>query len=170
MTLDPPDSQARFLALLAQHQPILRKVAGSYGGNHQDRHDLIQEITLQLWKAWPGYDPARPFPTWMYRIALNVGISHLRSNRHAHRQPLSLDGLDIEPVDRDAADPDLDEQVALLQRFIIGLDPLNRALLLLYMDEHSHRDIADILGISESNVGTRISRLKQKARNELAGD
>lgn len=170
MTLDPADSQARFLALLAQHQAILRKVAGSYGGNHQDRHDLIQEITLQLWKAWPAYDPLRSFSTWMYRIALNVSISHLRSSRPAQRQTLSLDELGIDPRGHDNVDPDQDEQIGLLHRFITRLDPLNRALLLLYLDERSHRDIADILGISESNVGTRISRLKQKARNELAGD
>lgn len=170
MTLDTRNDTAEFLARLERHQPILRKVAGSYGGNRQDRHDLIQEITLQLWKAWPGYDPARPFSTWMYRIALNVGISHLRGSRQPHRQAMSLDELGIDPAHDAGTEPDLDERVGLLHRFIADLDPLNRALLLLYMDERSHREIAEILGISESNVGTRIARLKQKARQELTGD
>lgn len=162
------DDKAEFLALLERHTPILRKVAGTYSSNASDRRDLMQEISLQLWKAWPGYDSTRPFSTWMYRIALNVGISFLRGAGHPSRQPLSLDEIDHDPVDTGTHDHELDERIALLRRFIDQLDPLNRALLLLYLDERSYREIAEVLGISETNVATKISRLKQRVRQDVA--
>ncbi|MCL7714328.1 sigma-70 family RNA polymerase sigma factor [Stenotrophomonas sp. CPCC 101365] len=74
----PSEPPARFTELLQRHRGILLKVAGSYARQREDREDLAQEIAAQLWRAWPGYDPARPFSTWMYRIALNVAISQLR--------------------------------------------------------------------------------------------
>lgn len=159
--------KTRFVALLDGHAAILRKVSATYAYHAADRRDLIQEMTLQLWKAYPSYDPARPFSTWMYRIALNVAISFLRGAGNPKRQALSLDELGIDPVDATSQD-EPDPRVAQLRRFIDQLDPLNRALLLLYLDERSHRDIAEVLGISESNVGTKINRLKQRVREDLA--
>ena len=79
------DQREAFTRLLDQHAGIIRKVAATYTGNRADRLDLAQEISLQLWKAYPRYSPERPFSTWMYRIALNVGISFLRSATRPHR-------------------------------------------------------------------------------------
>jgi RNA polymerase sigma-70 factor (ECF subfamily) len=103
----------------------------------------------------------------MYRIALNVAISHVRTTSHASRHvvPLEDDLHDI--ADGNALDHEADQQVRALHRFIAGLDTLNRALLLLYLEDQSYREIADILGISETNVATKISRLKQRIRTEL---
>jgi RNA polymerase sigma factor (sigma-70 family) len=163
-------AQAAFTAQLERHLPILRKVAGTYSSTPADRRDLMQEIALQLWKAWPGYDPARPFSTWMYRIALNVGISFLRGAGNPQRRPLSLDALETDPIDGNGADPELDDRIALLRRLIDRLGALDRALLLLYLDEQSYRQIAEVLGISETNVATKLSRLKQRLRQEMADD
>lgn len=153
-----------FQALLEEHRGIVLKVAATYARGHHDRADLAQEIAAQLWRAWPGYDPARRFSTWMYRIALNVAISHLREagRRSRHLVPLDADRHDI--ADADAGDHEARAQIGLLHRFIATLDPLNRALLLLYLEERSSREIAEVLGIGESNVTTRISRLKQRIR------
>jgi RNA polymerase sigma-70 factor (ECF subfamily) len=160
-------TQTTFVALVNRHAGILRKVAGTYARNAADRHDLIQEITLHLWKAFPRYDPARPFTTWMYRIALNVGISFLRGAGNPVKQTQSIDALGLDPVDATAMVPgsdDEDEHLVVLRRFIEQLEPINRALLLLYLDEQSHRDIADVLGITETNVATKIGRLKERLR------
>jgi RNA polymerase sigma factor (sigma-70 family) len=164
MTADP---RRRFGDLLEQHRGIVLKVAATYCRHPDDRADLAQEIAAQLWRAWPAYDDARSFSTWMYRIALNVAISFVRSDglRRRHAVPLDESMHDV-PAD-DAGHED-DERVRLLRRFIATLEPLDRALLLLYLEERSQREIADILGIGESNVSTKIHRLKQRLRERYA--
>jgi RNA polymerase sigma-70 factor (ECF subfamily) len=161
------DEEEIFLRLVDQHRGIIRNVAAGYCSTPADRHDLSQEIMLQLWKAYPRYLPERSFSTWMYRIALNVAISFLRRNTRPIRQTVPLEEIDREFVDESIADPESDERIALLQRFIATLDPLNRAPLLLYLDDHSYRDIATILGITETNVATKLSRLKERLRQNL---
>ncbi|MGH9410583.1 MAG: RNA polymerase sigma factor [Vicinamibacterales bacterium] len=163
-------NQTEFVALLDQHAGILRKVAATYAWHISDRRDLMQEMTLQLWKAWPRYDAARPFATWMYRIALNVGISFVRRAGHPARQAVSLHDAGIDPIDPAAPDDGPDERIEQLHGVIQGLGPLDRALLLLYLEERSYREIADVLGISETNVGTKINRLKQRVREAMASD
>ena len=154
-----------FETLLQEHRGIVLKVAATYARDLDDRADLAQEIAAQLWRAWPGYDPARRFSTWMYRIALNVAISHLRQagRRDRHLVPLDEERHDV--ADASAADHEANERIRMLHRFIATLDPLNRALLLLYLEQHSSREIAEVLGIGESNVTTRISRLKRRIRD-----
>lgn len=154
-------NQRRFLSLLEAHRGIVSKVAFTYCRNAEDRRDLEQEIATQLWRAFPRYDSARLFATWMYRIALNVAISFVRDTT---RRPLAV------PFDDSAvgADPpaEPDERLAVLQRFMGQLDHLHRALLMLYLDDRSYRDIADVLGISETNVATKLHRLKQRLREQ----
>lgn len=158
---------ADFTRRLAEAGPILRKVAATYADTAADRHDLVQEISLQLWKAWPRYDPARAFSTWTYRIALNVGISHLRRATRRGRRTVPLGDLPGDPAAGPGADPLLGEQLELLRRLIDGADPIDRAILLLHLDERSHREIAEILGITETNASTRLSRLRQRLRDSL---
>jgi RNA polymerase sigma-70 factor (ECF subfamily) len=161
------NARQHFAGLLERHRGIGLKVAHSYCRHPDDRADLAQDIAAQLWRAFPGYDAARAsFSTWMYRIALNVAISHVRSSslRGRHSVPLDDEAL----LAGDGDDHEGDEHLRLLHDFIARQDPLHRALLLLYLDERSHREIADVLGISEANVATKISRLKQRLRNEFA--
>jgi RNA polymerase sigma-70 factor (ECF subfamily) len=127
----------------------------------------MQEISLQLWKAYPRYTPDRSFSTWMYRIALNVAISHLRRASRPVRQTVPLDEKCNVPAPS-SHEPEPNERLALLQRVIQGLEPLNRALLLLYLDDRPHREIASILGLTETNVATKLSRLKQQVRAQIA--
>jgi len=159
------DEEAIFLRLVEQHRGIIGKVAAGYTSSHADRHDLAQEIMLQLWKAYPRYSPERAFAIWMYRIALNVAISFLRKNTRPMRQTVPLAEIDYDPAAESSAAED--DRVLLLQGIIATLDPLNRALLLLYLDDHSYREIASILGITETNVATKLSRLKERLRHEL---
>lgn len=161
------EEKETFLRLLDQHGGIIRKVATGYSTGLADRHDLEQEITLQLWKSYPRYSPQRPFSTWMYRIALNVAISFLRKNTRPLRQTVSLDEIGHELADESARTPEADDRINILQRLIAMLDPLNRALLLLYLDDHSYTEIAAILGVTETNVATKLSRLKERLRQNV---
>jgi len=159
------DAHQQFHELLERHRKIVFKVANTYCRDPHDRADLAQEIAAQLWRAFPGYDGERTFSTWMYRIALNVAISFRRSSGQHERHTVAFDeSLHDTAFDGDAEN---DDRVRALYRCIDALDPLNRALLLLYLDERSQREIAEILGITETNVATKIARLKQHLRDEL---
>ncbi len=160
------DARQRFGDLLEQHRKIVFKVANTYARSPEDRADLAQEIATQLWRAYPRYDPRRTFSTWMYRIALNVAITHVRSTAQRVRHAAPLDETPQEPA-FDPHDHEADQQVRALHRFIAQLEPLNRALLLLYMEDRSHLEIAEILGITQTNVATKISRLKHRIRDDL---
>lgn len=161
------EARHRFAECLERHRGIVFKVAGTYCRHPEDRAELGQEIAAQLWQAYPRYDPGRPFSTWMYRIALNVAISFVRSNRQRGRHAVPLDEQLHDMADPRPVDPQAEQQIRALHRFIHAQEPLNRALLLLYLEDRSYRDMAEILGISETNVATKISRLKQRIRDEI---
>jgi RNA polymerase sigma-70 factor (ECF subfamily) len=164
-------TQDRFLALLDQHKKILFKVAGAYCRNSADRPDLMQEITAQLWRSFDRYDERHRFSTWMYRIALNVAISFYRSESRRSRNTVpaedSLLEIAAEESGPDSGD-DNDGNLQLLHQLIGQLDELDRALVLLYLDGNRYDTIAEVLGISETNAATKISRIKQKLRRDLA--
>lgn len=159
--------QQQFQTLLEQHRKIVFKVANTYSNHPEDRADLAQEIAAQLWKAFPQYDSGRVFSTWMYRIALNVAISFLRSSQQRTSHTEALEDHHNEVIGVAVAGDEDAEPIRLLNRIIQQLEPLNRALLLLYLEERSQRDIAEVLGISESNVATKIQRLKQRIRLQM---
>jgi RNA polymerase sigma factor (sigma-70 family) len=158
--------QQRFQTLLEEHKRILYKVCNSYCRNRADRDDLAQEIAIQLWRSFEAYDGRRPFSTWMYRIALNVAISFYRRESTRTRHVLPGDERFLDAIDESANQP---EEVALLYQFIDALEPLNKALVLLYLDGNSYLEIAEVLGISETNVATKIGRLKKTMRQEFRG-
>ncbi|RUL74059.1 RNA polymerase sigma factor [Dyella choica] len=158
--------QQAFEKLLREHQRIVFKVASVYARDPEDRNDLTQEICLQLWRSFAGFDARRArFSTWMYRVALNVAISHQRRSRP---EP-SLEHKQLNAFEGSAGIAEPDERLAALHRFIAELDPLNRALILLYLEDRGYGEIAEILGISETNVATKISRIKQKLRSRMTG-
>lgn len=156
--------QDRFLPLLEEHKKILYKVASSYCRNDTDRQDLIQEIAVQLWRSFDRYDERYRFSTWMYRIALNVAISFYRSESRRKRDTVPAEDSILEIADARGSLEE-DENLQILQRLISQLDELDRALIILYLDGNRYDTIAEILGISETNVGTKINRIKQKLRD-----
>ena len=157
-------SQDQFLSLLDEHRRILFKIAGSYCRNPADREDLIQEMVMQLWRSFSSYDPSRRFTTWMYRVALNVAISHWRSETRRVRDTVPIDGAILEIAAPPSGEAALEDDLRELRLLLDQLDPLDRALMILYLDGNPHEAIADVLGISPSNVGTRIGRIKQRLR------
>lgn len=157
-----PAVSADFTALLEAHRRLIFKVANTYGQGRADVEDLAQEIATQSWRAFPGYDAARPFSTWLYRIALNVAISWLRAEAPRRR---ALVPFETELHDAAVSTAfEVDDGARILRGFIDSQGPLDRALLLLYLEEHPTAEIAEILGISATHVTTKINRLKDRLR------
>ncbi|MEO0974865.1 MAG: sigma-70 family RNA polymerase sigma factor [Pseudomonadota bacterium] len=159
----PTDTQQRFSDLLDEHQAVVAKVARTYAWQREDQEELAQEIVAQLWRAFPRFDAQQRFSTWMYRVSLNTAITWVRRHTMRQRHVTTL-GDEVEAIADQSPSLENDERRTFLMDFISACTPLNRALLLLYLEDHSHRDIAAVLGISESNVATKINRLKQQAR------
>lgn len=160
------DRKRRFLDLLETHRKIVFKVTHTYCRKPQDQDELSQEIISHLWRAFPSFDPSRSFSTWMYRIALNVAISFLRTQ--TRWRMVSLDPEKHDLAESRGNEPEKEETIRELYQFIDQLDPLHRGLLILYLEEHSYREIAEILGITETNVATKINRLKTRMSQVLA--
>ncbi|MBI5759884.1 MAG: sigma-70 family RNA polymerase sigma factor [Planctomycetales bacterium] len=150
---------SQFTNLLRRHTGLIHKVAYAYCPNATDRDDVIQEIAIQLWRSRDRYDVRFKETTWIYRIAINVAISfHRRERRHSDRR-VSLEGSAI-TIAVPSVEPSQD--VELLMRCIDDLGELDKALVLLYLDGYDHASIADVLGITVSNVGTKLQRIKNK--------
>jgi RNA polymerase sigma-70 factor, ECF subfamily len=161
-----PELQERFQTLVDEHKKILYKVCNSYCRDRDARDDLAQEIIIQLWRSFDRFNERYRFSTWMYRIALNVAISFYRRENTRTRYLISDEEHLLEAIDEKENQPD---DIRLLYEFIEGLDPLNKALALLYLDGNNYQEIADVLGISETNAATKINRLKNKLKQELSG-
>jgi RNA polymerase sigma factor (sigma-70 family) len=161
------EQQNRFQTLIDEHKKILFKVCNSYCRNRDDREDLAQEIVIQLWRSFSTFDERYRFSTWMYRVALNVAISFYRRESARTRHVISDEQHLLEAADEPSSQP---EEIRLLYQFIEGLDPLNKALVLLYLDGNNYEEIAGVIGISETNVATKINRLKNLMKQEFSGN
>lgn len=139
-------------------------MANSYCKDGDDHEDLIQEIILQLWKAFPSFNPDYKLSTWMYRIALNVAISNYRKTRKRNQiiHPLSETAIYLEE-DKSVANENMD----LLQSLIKELKEVDRALILLFLDGYLYAEIGQVLGLTESNVATKLSRIKQQLKKKF---
>jgi RNA polymerase sigma-70 factor (ECF subfamily) len=152
--------------LLRRHAGLIHRIAGAYCPEAADREDVVQEIAVQLWRSRGRYDPRYRETTWVYRIALNVAISfQRRERRHRERREASEEHL-ITLAAPAAAGPG--EEVERLLGCIHELGALEKALVLLDLDGNDHASIAEVLGISVSNVGTKLHRIKRRLRVALA--
>jgi RNA polymerase sigma-70 factor (ECF subfamily) len=152
--------------LIRRHAPLIHKVAYAYCRDATDREDVVQEVALQLWRSHHRYDERRKETTWVYRIALNVAISfHRRERRHRERRREGDEhAITIAAVATSGTDAEPGEDVELLLSCIDDLGALDKALVLLYLDGNDHASTAEVLGISVSNVGTKLQRIKERLR------
>lgn len=155
---------SEFLDLIRRHNGLIQQIAWAWCRERSDRDDLVQDILVQLWRAHGRYDPSRRPSTWIHRIACNVAISFQRRHRrhHVRREPFDASLL----VAVDAPEPN--ESVQRLLACVEVLPPLDRALVLLWLDDLDHAAIAAVLGLSVSNVGTRLFRIKDTLRVAFA--
>ena len=156
-----------FLMQLETHKLIIYKICNSYCKNSSDRDDLAQEITYQLWKSFTHFDGTVKFSTWMYRVALNVAITFYRRTKRSE-SVIELAAPINEPEDKKEDNTELEKNITTLQQFINELKELDKALMILYLEEKKYLEIAEILGITETNVATRISRIKDKLKLQFS--
>lgn len=156
-------SQA-FMEVVEGHKALIYKIARIYARNDEDRKDLVQEIIFQLWRSFGKYDPSYRWSTWIYRIALNVSISFYR--REKRRQTLSVP-MPERVLHIEDEENILHEDIRLLYRFIRELKEIDRALIVLSLDGYLQKEIASILGLSETNISTRIARIKNRLKQKF---
>lgn len=150
-----------FLQTVNAHARIIHKVCRLYGKDDEERKDLYQEIVLQLWRAFPSYRHDARASTWMYRVALNTAISLFRrQSRQGARVELDTELLNVAHPGISAED----EQMVHFYIAVEQLSPVEKAIVFLYLDDNSYDGIARITGISNSNVGVKLNRIKGKLK------
>jgi RNA polymerase sigma-70 factor (ECF subfamily) len=151
--------------LIEKNQGIIHKISGMYCNGKTCREDLFQETLLQLWRAFPSYDRNRKFTTWMYRIAINTAISQFREEKS------NIVEFRSEVPERIYENRNFEENehVKVLNQAIRRLNKAEKAIIILYMDDHTYEDISEIVGISTSHVGVKINRIKKKLQKHLEG-
>lgn len=161
--MDQNDTQQEFLTLVEQHRGILVKICSLYARLPEEREDLFQEIIIQLWKAWPSFKGLSKFSTWMYRIALNTSISGLRKKK---ADLVYMDHLQLpDAVHED--EQHRKEQLNSLYKAIRQLPEIDRAVVMLYLEDNSYEDMEEILGISQGTLRVKMARVKEKLKRTI---
>ena len=152
-----------FVDILNDHRGLIYKVCHLYCDDPEDRKDLFQEIVLQVWKSLGSFRQESTIATWMYRIALNTAITHLRKEkRRGGKVPLT--DIDI-PDLNDSSEKE--DQLRELFKAIEGLDRIDKSIILLYLEEKSYEEISEITGLTRTTVGVRLNRIKIKLSNTI---
>ena len=149
-----------FINLINNNRALIFKVCNLYCRDPESRKDLFQEVVLQLWKSFPGFRKESAHSTWIYKVAINTAISNLRKElRKPEKQSLNHLDFDIPDLPANIIEH---EQWDMLKLAIEKLTEIEKAILLLYLDEKSYDEMAEIMGITNSNVGARLNRIKTK--------
>lgn len=153
--------ETHFIEYLESYKKLITKVARIYCFDAEARKDLIQDIILQLWRSFPNYDNTYSISTWTYRIAINVSISYLRkSTTRSNAQKSYQQQMEFLQIQ----DTVIDEKLEQLYRFIDLLKPVDKAVIILYLEDCKNMEIARVMGMSVSNVSTRKQRIKEKLK------
>ncbi len=155
----------RFVKLLEENQRIVHKICRLYTNDDDAHNDLFQEITIQLWKAYPKFRGDSKFSTWMYRVALNTAITlYRKSKRQIKTQDFETLSFKITSEEFDDTE---EKQLALMYSAVKELNDIDKALVFLYLEDKSFREISETLGISEVNARVKMNRIRGKLRTIL---
>jgi RNA polymerase sigma-70 factor (ECF subfamily) len=155
--------EKEFIELVNNNRALIFKVCNLYCRDDEIRRDLFQEVVLQLWKSFPGFRRESSNSTWIYRIALNTAISNFRKeSKKPGKRPLSM--LEVDIPDMSGISEEIENR-STLKLAIEKLTEIEKAVIMLYMDDKSYDQISEIIGISNSNVGVRLNRIKNKLSN-----
>lgn len=153
-----------FIAFLKENQRIVHKVCRIYTDNTEDREDLFQEITIQLWKSFPGFKGDAKFSTWMYRVALNTAITLFKkSKKNDFKTEIDVSSLKIEYESYE----DDEHKLKSMYQAIHELSDIEKALIMMYLEDKSYREIGEILGITEGNARVKMNRAKNNLKQQL---
>ncbi|TSE11434.1 RNA polymerase sigma factor [Aquimarina algiphila] len=153
-----------FTQIIKDHEGVIFKITTIYTNNHEDQKDLYQEIVYQLWKSFDNFRGDSKISTWMYRVGLNTAITRLKKEKRKGNQ-IGIDQVIMKQTDQ--YDTEFEERLKILYAHIHGLNELEKGLMLLLLEGKKYEEIASITGLSPSNVGTRISRIKQKLKTQI---
>lgn len=153
------EKEAQFLDLVDQHQGILHKICRLYRNTALEREDLFQDIMYQLWKSYPSFRGEARFSSWMYRVALSTAIAK-------YKKPSLQTTYDLKKEPAAESIESTDQQEAL-RSAIKRLNPIEKAVMSLYLDDYKYEEMAEILGISVSLVGVKLNRIKKKLKELL---
>lgn len=156
-------TKEEFIQLIETHKKLIYKICHTYCKDAESRKDLEQEIIIQLWGAMKKYNGNVKISTYMYKIGLNTAISHYRKSKKWRISPINESILSTP----DENNFHLDEQVKFLYQCIQELNKIDKAIILLHLEEHNYQEIADIIGITKTNVATKLNRIKKKLKNCL---
>jgi len=157
----------RFLEQIEENQDIVHKICCLYANNTDDRKDLGQDIICQLWKSYKSFRGESKFTTWMYKVALNTALLNLRR----HRVRVRIESLKEHHTDvpAEAEEKEKYGHINRLYEAINQLGKLDRAIIMLYLEQLSYKEISEVIGISKSNVSVRLARIKKKLKELLSG-
>jgi len=162
------EERNKVIQIIMQNMGIIHKVANMFCKSREDKDDLIQEIMTQLWSSFEKYDDAYKLGTWMYRVSLNIAISFHRKNQTQEKYFMPLDEkLDVISPDENENEVEINN-LELLEKFIGNLKEFDKALMLLYLEKKSHQEISEILGITTSNISTKIARIKEGLKQQFS--
>jgi RNA polymerase sigma-70 factor (ECF subfamily) len=159
------EDEKQFISLINEHQGLIHKVCIMYESDRDVRDDLFQEIVLQLWKSYPGFRGESKITTWMYRIALNTAISGYR------KQTRKVKTEDLDDVHFNISEQyseDGEENVQRLHQAIRQLSEIERAMVMMALEEIPYDEIAETIGITQNNVRVRMNRIREKLRKLMA--
>ena len=159
------DKKKTFIAAIKENEGFIFKIASVYTNNGDDKNDLVQEIIYQLWKSFDSFNQKSKLSTWLYRVAMNVAIYQLKaSKKRVLTVPMQEHAIIYYDQD-DSTNPE--EQWQLFRKQIDGLNLLDKGIVMLYLEDKSYEEIGEIIGLSPSNVGTKLSRIKEKLRKQI---
>ena len=154
--------EQKFVTDLEKHQNIVHKVCRIYTNNQDAHNDLFQEITIQLWKAYPKFRGDAKFSTWMYRVALNTAITLYRKSKRSI-QTQDFDSV-LYKVQSNEYDDTEEQQLKFLYKSIHELSDIEKALVFLYLEDKNYKEISETMGITEVNARVKMNRVKNKLK------
>lgn len=155
--------EQKFIALIKKNEGIIYKITSIYTDNLESQKDLYQEIVYQIWKGFKTFRGDSKVSTWMYRISLNTALLHLKK-KHKRGHSIPLENVILK---QENYDPILEERLKILYAHIKNLGDLDRGIIFLYLEGKKHEEIAQITGLTITNVGTRMSRIKDKLKKQI---
>jgi RNA polymerase sigma-70 factor (ECF subfamily) len=160
--LSQRELHSAFISLVQQHERIIYKMCYLYADNADDRKDLYQDIVVQVWKAYPNFRGDAKFSTWLYQIAINTALSYISRNK---RSIVSfIPGETLPEVADTGINTEHDEQLALLHKSIACLNEIEKAIVVLYIDNKSYEEMESIMGINNGALRTKMNRIKEKLK------
>ena len=154
--------EKEFLEKIEKHKGVIFKISKMYMDNFDDQKDLFQEITFQVWKAYPSFEEKSQFSTWLYRVALNTAIVFLKSEKK--RSFIKNDEVENFKIVADDYDDDEEKKLAKLYKAIQQLNEIDKALIFYYLQDYSGKEIAENMGITEVNARVKLNRAKEKLK------